>query len=213
VVGHETPPLVGGQLRKLRAHRGDRLRLDDYGQEVGIGKVSVVVRFFLAAHRTRLVLVGIIEPRLLRDSSAAFEELDLTRRLDFDGFLDESERVEILELRARTELLLSRASNGDVGIAPKRSFLHVAVANAEVTDESMNGAHIRAGFRGRAQIGRRYDLEEWRAGAIQIDARHPVEVLVKGFSGILLEMRACDPDAFCPAGIEDDVDVPPMDDG
>ena len=130
------------------------------GSEIGIREVAIVVRFFLAAHRPRLFAIGIVEPRLLHDFAAAFDELDLPRGFDLDGLLDEAERVQVLELRARAELGLAAPAHRDVRVAAERAFLHVAVADLEVADERVNLAHVGAGFGGRAQIGRGDDLEQ-----------------------------------------------------
>ena len=129
-------------------------------QQIGIREVAIVVRFFLAAHRPRLFAVGVEEPRLLHDFAAAFDELDLPRGFDLDRFLDEPERVQVLELRARAELRLAAPAHRNVRVATERAFLHVAVADLEVADERVNLAHVGAGFGRRAQIGRGHDLEQ-----------------------------------------------------
>ena len=125
---------------------------------------------------------------------------------DLDGFLDEPERVQVLELRASAELGLAASAYRHVGVATERAFLHVAVADLEVADERVNLAHVGAGFGRRAQIGRGHDLEQARAGAIQVDARHAREVLVQRLAGVFLEMRADDVDGARAAVFEHDVD-------
>ncbi len=60
----------------------------------------------------------------------------------------------------------------------------------------MNLAHVGHGFFRRAEIGLRNNLQEWRAGAVQIDAGIFVESFVNGLACILFEMRSRDPDAL-----------------
>jgi hypothetical protein len=50
-------------------------------------------------------------------------------------------------------------------------------------------------LRGRAHVGLGDDLEEGRAGAIQVGARHAVEALVQELARVLLEVRAREPHA------------------
>ena len=59
----------------------------------------------------------------------------------------------------------------------------------------MNLAHVCAGFVRRAQIRLGDDLEQRRAGAIQIDARLAVKIFVQRFAGVFLEVRARDPNS------------------
>ena len=104
----------GNSGNDARTRAIERL-VDRDRQEIGIGEVAIVVRFFLAAHRPRLFAVGIEEPGFLRDFAAAFDELDLPRSFDLDGFLDEAERIQVLELAFACRAWSRRAG------APRRS--------------------------------------------------------------------------------------------
>jgi hypothetical protein len=46
------------------------------------------------------------------------------------------------------------------------------------------------GLFGRAHVGLGDDLEQRRAGAVEVDAGHAVEVLVQALAGVLLEVGA-----------------------
>ena len=77
-------------------------------------------------------------------------QLDLPLDLVVDRFLDEAKRVEVLDLRACAELLLTLGAHRDVGVTAERTFLHVAVADIEVAHEGMDLLHVRHGLLGRA---------------------------------------------------------------
>ncbi len=96
------------QLRQRRAHGLDECLVERDRQQVRIREVAVVVRFFLGAQRARLALVRIVQARFLADLAAAFDDLDLARDLVVDRLLDEAERIQVLDLAARAELLLRR---------------------------------------------------------------------------------------------------------
>ena len=66
----------------------DPLCIDENRYKIGVGEISVVVRFFLAAHRECCILVGIPEERLLHNPSAIFNDLDLSVYLEVQCALD-----------------------------------------------------------------------------------------------------------------------------
>ena len=105
VLRDEARGLLVRQLRQRRAHRFDHRLVDHQRQQVRVGEVAVVVRLFLGAHRARLAAVRVVEARLLHDLAAALDQLDLALDLVVDRALDEAERVEVLDLGARAELL------------------------------------------------------------------------------------------------------------
>ncbi len=206
VLAAEARGLLVRQLRQRGAHGLDRGLVDHERQQVGIREVAVVVRFFLRAHRPRLAAVRVVQARLLHDLAAALDQLDLARDLVVDRLLDEAERVQVLDLGARAELRLALRAHRDVRVAAERAFLHVAVADLEVAHERVDLLHVRDGFLGRAHVGLRDDLEQRRAGAVQVDAREPVEVLVQRLARVLLEVRARDADRLLRAVLEHDVE-------
>ena len=109
-------------------------------QQVGIREIAVVLRVFLGAHGARLVLVGIVQARFLHDLAAVLEDVDLALRLELDGLLHEAERVEVLDLAARAELVVAGLAHRDVGVAAERALLHVAVADADPAHQRVHGA-------------------------------------------------------------------------
>ena len=78
------PSPAGAALRAARRSiariSSMRSRASCTGGRSGSGKVAIVVRVFLAAHRERLARRRIPEPRLLHDRAAALEHVDLPLR-------------------------------------------------------------------------------------------------------------------------------------
>jgi hypothetical protein len=83
-------------------------------------------------------------------------------------------------------------AHGDVRVAAERAFLHVAVADAEPAHQAMDLLHVGDRFLCGAHHRLRDDLDQRRAGAVQVDAGGAVEGVVQRLAGILLEMRAGD---------------------
>ena len=65
-------------------HALDPVVVDDQRRQVRIREVAVVLRVFLAAHRARLVAVGVVQARLLHDRAAVLDQLDLAAHLEVD---------------------------------------------------------------------------------------------------------------------------------
>ena len=99
-----------------------------------------------------------------------------------------------------------------VGVAAERAFLHVAVADLEVAHQRVDLLHVRDRFLRRAHVGLGDDLEQRRAGAIEVDARQAVEVLVQRLAGVLFEVRARDADRLARAVVEHDLERALLDD-
>ena len=99
-----------------------------------------------------------------------------------------------------------------VGVAAERAFLHVAVADLEVAHQRVDLLHVRDRFLGRAHVRLGDDLEQRRAGAVQVDAAGVREALVQRLAGILLEVRARDADGLDGAVLEHDVERAARDD-
>ena len=79
------------------------------GDEVGLREVAVVLRLFLGAHRRRLLVARVEMERLLVDGAARLVDLDLPRDLALDPLRREVERVHVLQLGARAQLVRSPA--------------------------------------------------------------------------------------------------------
>ena len=65
------------------------------------------MRFFLTAHRDRALFRAIPQTCLLNHAAAALDHLDLTLDFEVDRLLHKSKGVDVLELRARAEFLLT----------------------------------------------------------------------------------------------------------
>jgi hypothetical protein len=144
------PIVVDARIGKGRQGTADPFEprvIDREREEIGVGKVAIVVRFFLRAHDARLAGDGVIKARLLFDASAAFEHSGLPLDLMIDGAADEPEGVQVFDLGARSQWL-ARASYGNVGVAAQRAFLHVAVARAGIHEDLAQSGEIRAGLFG-----------------------------------------------------------------
>jgi hypothetical protein len=126
-----------------------------------------------------------------------FENLDLARA---------SYSIACSMKRNEFRFLISQRCRGgsrphahrDVGVAAKRSFLHVAVADLDPAHQRMQRLRVRHRFGGAAQIGLGDDLEQRVPARLRIDPAHAVEILVQRFSGVLFEMRPRQPDFSFP---------------
>jgi hypothetical protein len=169
------------------------------GRRSGIGEVPVVVRLLLAAHGARLALVRIEQARFLHHRPAVLEQRDLPPRLELDRLLHEAERVQVLDLAARAELRLARPPHRHVGIAAEGPFLHVAVADADPAHQGVQGARVGHSFLRAAQLRLGHDLEERRAGAVEVDPCHALEVFVQRLPRVLFQVRPRQADGLLPA--------------
>ena len=119
MLGREPRPLGFWQLGHVSPHSGNESLIDEDRQEIRIREVTVVVRLFLAAHRTGFVAVGIVEARFLDHLAAAFQHLDLAINFVKDCALQKAEGIEVLGLCARAELISAGAPHRDVGVTAK----------------------------------------------------------------------------------------------
>jgi hypothetical protein len=60
----------------------------------------------------------------------------------------------------------------------------------------VQGLGVGHGLGGRAHVGLGDDLEQRRAGAVEVDAGHAVEVFVQALAGVFLQVGAGEVDAF-----------------
>ena len=157
------------------------------------------MRVFLAAHRAGLVTIGVVEAGFLNHPTAVFDQLDLATHLEFDRALHEAEGIEVLDFAAGAELGLTHRAHRHIGIDPKRAFLHVAVADAQPGHQTVQGLGIGHRLGRRAHLGLGDDLEQRRAGTIEVDARHAGEcrttqrlhrVFMQRLAGVFLEVGA-----------------------
>src|SRR4030095_16361906 len=122
-----------------------------------------------------------------------YQRLHLPRRLVLDRLLEEAEGVQVLDLPPRAELVRARRPHGDVGVAAERALLHVAVADADPAHQRVERLRVRHRFLRAPHVGLGNDLQERRAGAIQVDAAEIVEAFVNGLSRVLLQVGAGQP--------------------
>ena len=131
-------------IRKLRQGRLDLLhpgRVENQGQEVGIGEIAVVVRVLLGPHGAGLALAGVEQAGLLMDHAAVLENLHLTAGLIDDGLLDVAHGVHVLDLAAGAQRV-PRFADGHVHVGAEIALFHVPVTGAEVAHQLAKGLHI-----------------------------------------------------------------------
>ncbi len=148
------------------------------------------MRVFLAAHHARLTAVGVEQHGSLFDAAAVLQRFDLPAYFVVDGLLQKAERVEVLDLAAGAEFGLADRAHRDVGVNAEAAFLHVAVANADPGHQRVQRAGVGDRFCGGAHLRLRDNLQQRRAGAIEVDAGHAVEVFVQRLAGVLFHMGA-----------------------
>ncbi len=108
-------------------------------------------------------------------------------------------------------LLFPRAYR-DIGIAAKRTFLHVAVGDIEVANECVNLSHIGDRlFRG-TQVRLRDDLEQRCARTVEIDAGSVGKALMDRFAGIFFQMCPRNADALFSATVDRNDQLTVLDD-
>ena len=122
--------------------------------------------------------------------------IDLALDFIVDGTFDKAERVDIFDFCARAELLLPFGADGNISVTTERTFLHIAVADFQVTHQGMDFFHVGDGFLGRTHIRFGDDFQQWRAGAVQIDTGLAVEILVQRFSGVFFQVSTGNTDAL-----------------
>ena len=110
------------------------------------------MRFFLRAHRARLALGSIEQPRFLSDFSAVFQDINLAARLDLNRLADEADGIHVLDFAARAKLVAGLA-HGNVDVGAQIALFHVAVAGAKVTQYGAQFRYVSLRFLGRAHVG------------------------------------------------------------
>jgi len=182
-----TPDLVSSsRLRDLHFRRP--LGRDQERGEIRLGKISIIVRLLLAAHRPRHALFVVEKARLLQHLAAALDLLHLSLDLVFDRLAHEAEGVDVLQLDARAELLRAARPDADVGVAAEGALFQVAVVDAQVDQRQPQRLEVLARLFGRAQLRLADDLDERDARAVQIHLAAALGVDV--LAGVLLEVDA-----------------------
>ena len=188
------------KLRQLAAKPLDHLgrRLDRH--EVGLGEIAVVVRLLLRAARRQRPGRHVEVICVLLDLAARLPDADLAGHLGLDPTRDVRERVHVLDLAARPQLVRARGAHRDVRVDPERALLHLRVRDAELDDRLSQQLEEALRLLGRVDVGRRDDLDERRAAAVVVDERvlgasDPPRATtdVNVLCGVLLQMRTDDP--------------------
>ena len=117
--------------------------------------------------------------------------LGLPLGLVLDGAADVAHGVDVLDLDDRG-LVAVGIDEVHVRLAAQVAFLHVAVRRAEERDDLAQGVDVALGLRGGGHVGLADDLEQRRAGAVEVHARLVAALVVGGLAGVLLEVRAAD---------------------
>ena len=90
---------------------------------------------FFGSHAVGLAFLRVVEAGFLRDSAATFDNFDLPLDLVFQRFADKAKRINVLDFRFRAEFFLPARPHAHVSIAAKRTFFHIAVADAGVQND------------------------------------------------------------------------------
>ena len=144
---------------------------------------------------------GVVVVGLLLHLAAGLPYADLARDLRLDPSRHEVERVHVLELGARPQLARARRPDGDVRVDAQSAFLHLRVRDPELDDRLAQQLQEALRVLGGAEVRLRHDLDERSPAAVEVDegvvgAADPPGASpdVDGLRGVLLEMRAHDPD-------------------
>ena len=170
-LGLEPPNALGRSLRELHAEPLDELawRLD--GNEIRLGEVAVVVRLLLRAPRTERAARGVEVVRLLLDLPPALPDADLPLDLRLDSARDEVERVHVLDLGARPELVGPLRSDGHIGVHAQGALLHLRVRDPELDDRLPQELEEPLRVVGAADVGSGHDLDERRPATVVVHER------------------------------------------
>ena len=144
---------------------------------------------------------------MLDHLAAVFDQLDLATHFAVDRLLDEAERVDVLDLAAGAELDLALGADRHVAVATQRAFGHVAVADAQVAHQRVDGLDVGHGFLGTAHVRLGHDLQQRRAGTVQVDAGGAREFFVQAFAGVFFKVRTGDADTLDCAVFQGNVQV------
>src|SRR5271170_7294934 len=151
------------------------------------------MRFLLRAHRACLAARRIEQPRLLVDLAAVLDDRDLAPRLGLDCLADEADGIDVLDLATRAERF-SRAAYQDINVGAQIALLHVAVARADVAQDSAQLADISLRLLSRAHVRLGDNLHQANPRAVEVDEAHRRRLVVQGLASVLLEMQTLDPD-------------------
>ena len=160
-------------------------------QQIGIGEIAVIVRFFLAAHGPRLALGRIEKPRFLVDRAAVLDDADLALGFRLDRLPDEADRVDVLDLAARAQVRADLAHR-HIHVGAQVALFHVAVAGFQVPQDGAQLGDIGLRLLGRAHVRLGDDLHQCDTRAVQIHIAIIWVLVVDRLAGVLLQMQPLD---------------------
>ena len=110
---------------------------------------------------------GIVSRGLLHDLPAGLMT-SIWRAISYSiAFSTKRKRVDVLDLRARAELVGALGHHAHVGVAAEVAFLHIAVADPEISHDRVKRAKIGARLLGRSHVRAADDFDQWHAGAVE----------------------------------------------
>ena len=167
----------------------------DHGQKIGFGEISVIVRILFRAHGIAYPLVIVETPSFLFHSPAAFQQVDLTSRLESDRARDRTERIEIFRFGARSEFFsVFTFGHRKIDVATQRAFLHFHVGYARVLEHALKLCQKRNDFLGGMHVRLCNYLYERHAATVVIHARNTA--VVNELARVFFEMYAIEPHAL-----------------
>ena len=210
--------LGGGKLRHARPELLDPCGVRGHGNEVGLGKVPVVLGVGLHAARRRRPVALVVVAGLLDHGPAGCEDGGLSANLVPDGVLDASEGVDVLRLSAGAEGSVGPFAQRHVDVGADVAPFHSGLGDPQGAEDVAQGANVGSGdLRGlRSHAGGRVrdDLDEGHARAVVIHERvvRPLDpslgaAHVGVLSGVLLHVRALDRETIGRAVGQVDVEV------
>ncbi len=188
---------AAGSSPSAAAHCCDFLGGDRDGDQVGIGKIAVVARFFLvplaAGDLVDVVPAAGLFRHVAQLLAGLLPGLELPDGFVFHCPLDGPKAVDVFDFDDRRGHFSVRRVDVqiDIGVDAQASLLHVAIGNAQVGQQQLELGQIGLGFGGRAHVGLADDLQQRRAGPIQIDAAVGLagQLVVHALAGVFFQVR------------------------
>ena len=100
----------------------------------------------LAAHGEGDAALWIPCARFLNDVTTVLEHFGLTLNFVVDGILKCLERVDVLHLRARAQLVRANGPQRDVDVCAEIPLLHAAVGDIDVLHDRLDLLHVGTRF-------------------------------------------------------------------
>ena len=192
-----------GQFRQLLTDGFDFLVGGVDGHQVRLPEVPVVVGVFLAPHGGGDAFVRVPPQGFLGHLAAAFQQVDLPVVLVGHGLFHVGEGVHVLDLGAGAEFFTALRAHRNVHVAAQASFLHLAVADADVLHNHLELFHIFPCFGNAADVRLGDDLDQRHAAPVVVHIGVPV--FVDQLAGIFLNVNPGDADL--PAAFQLDIAV------